>query len=155
MLDKNNICTTVCSSSSKCKSGAGPCNTDDECREGLRCGTRNCPKLSDQNCCYKPNGNNINYFYCIIEKLSKIIILLFVNSYIISDVIDWKPSLPSKKKYFFADRMVKGLGMIAKFSDSFDALDANVWTLMNSFWAYPAKYPGTKVNINFNSSTIN
>ena len=73
MLDKNNICTTVCSSSSKCKSGAGPCNTDDECREGLRCGTRNCPKLSDQNCCYKPNGNNINYFYCIIEsyKLSK------------------------------------------------------------------------------------
>ena len=60
----------------------------------------------------------------------------------------WKPALPSKKKYFFADRMAKGLGMIAKFSDSFDALDASEWTLRNSFWAYPEKYPGTKVNIN-------
>ena len=80
---------------------------------------------------------------------------LFINSYSISEVIDWKPSLPSKKKYFFADRMVKGLGMTAKFSESFDALDANVWTLMNSFWAYPEKYPGTKVDINFNSNTLN
>ena len=44
--------------------------------------------------------------------------------------------------------MAKGLGMIAKFSESFDALDATEWTLRNSFWAYPEKYPGTKVNIN-------
>ena len=61
--------------------------------------------------------------------------------------MEWKPALPSKKKYFFADRMAKGLGMIAKFSDSFDALDATEWTLRDSFWAYPEKYPGTKVNI--------
>ena len=64
--------------------------------------------------------------------------------------MEWKPALPSKKKYFFADRNAKGLGMIAKFSDSFDALDASEWTLRNSFWAYPEKYPGTKVNINLN-----
>ena len=62
--------------------------------------------------------------------------------------MEWKPALPSKKKYFFADRMAKDLGMIAKFSDSFDAIDASIWTLRNSFWAYPEKYPGTKVNIN-------
>ena len=72
--------------------------------------------------------------------------------------MEWKPALPSKKKYFFADRMAKGLGMIAKFSDSFDVLDPSVWTLRNSFWAYPEKYPGTKVNINLKlrlqSSTI-
>ena len=62
--------------------------------------------------------------------------------------MEWKPALPSKKKYLFADRMVKGLGMIAKFSEFFDAFDASEWTLRNSFWAYPEKYPGTKVNIN-------
>ena len=46
----------VCSPTSKCKNGQGHCSIDSDCREGLKCGSRNCNSRGPVNCCYKPEG---------------------------------------------------------------------------------------------------
>ena len=59
---------------------------------------------------------------------------------------DWRPELPRKKKYFFSSREILNFGTVARFSEHFDAKNAEDWTLHNAFWAYPEEYPGTVVN---------
>ena len=67
------ICRSVCSPTSKCNKGMGHCSTDEDCKEDLRCGRKNCIKSESKNCCYRPDGkhnilllpvgNDINYIF--------------------------------------------------------------------------------------------
>ena len=53
-----------CTDGSKCNEMEGDCDSDSQCRDGLKCGTDNCMKNgksggdweSDDDCCYNPNG---------------------------------------------------------------------------------------------------
>ena len=51
----------VCSPTSKCKEGKGHCSVDNDCKDGLRCGRKNCIQDNSKNCCYKPDGNYLFY----------------------------------------------------------------------------------------------
>lgn len=139
----------MCSPTSKCKDGDGHCNMDDHCQEGLKCGRRNCLFNDSENCCYTPDGMNLPFMILHI-LLHAIWYVKYGNHNVTYFVlfkvfVYWKPKLPSPKKYFFATRTVDSEGTVAKFSDSFDTSDAELWTIQNSFWAYPDKYTGTKV----------
>jgi len=55
-----------CNENNKCDVGEGDCDSDDDCMEGLKCGSDNCLSARwfwDENwdsyddCCYKPDAN--------------------------------------------------------------------------------------------------
>ena len=57
------VCTggdSCCTPNNKCGEGEGDCDSDAECRRGLKCGQDNCKQKSGQqwdnsdDCCYKP-----------------------------------------------------------------------------------------------------
>ena len=58
----NSCCTTT----NKCGENEGDCDTDSQCKEGLKCGTDNCIGKSGfqwgaaDDCCYKPGRNLLN-----------------------------------------------------------------------------------------------
>ena len=49
-----------CTGANPCEEHEGDCNSDDECQNGLSCGSNNCPESlgfeSDINCCYVPES---------------------------------------------------------------------------------------------------
>ena len=59
-----------CSSINPCIEDEGDCDHDSECKEGLKCGTDNCPvELQHEpfiDCCYKPCEGN---YCCSAENL--------------------------------------------------------------------------------------
>ena len=81
------------------------------------------------------------------EKICRILKYMVIICLCFSIVLaDWRPELPKKKKYFFSSREILNFGTVARFSEHFDAKNAEDWTLHNAFWAYPEEYPGTVVN---------
>ena len=57
---------SCCTKDKKCSEEQGDCDSDDECQEGLSCGTDNCSKKEGgdwdaaDDCCYKPAGHKLN-----------------------------------------------------------------------------------------------
>ena len=64
-----NLYYLVCSPTSKCKEGKGHCNIDNDCKEGLKCGRKNCIKDDSKNCCYRPNGEFFKNFGYEMDKI--------------------------------------------------------------------------------------
>ena len=72
---------SCCNEANKCDVGEGDCDFDEECLEGLKCGTNNC--LSDfgweedwfsgwdqnDDCCYKPGNNQSNKLFIITKVI--------------------------------------------------------------------------------------
>ena len=63
------VCTggdECCTSSNLCDINEGDCDSDDDCMEGLKCGTHNCLIKtglqwdSTDDCCYKPTKGKIS-----------------------------------------------------------------------------------------------
>ena len=54
---------SCCSPINKCEADDGDCDTDDDCKAGLKCGTKNCKEKSglhwdsDDDCCYEPDDD--------------------------------------------------------------------------------------------------
>ena len=50
-----------CSSTNKCEVGEGDCDSDSDCHDGLKCGTKNCDYSLgyhySYDCCYKATGD--------------------------------------------------------------------------------------------------
>ena len=136
----------VCSPTSKCEEGKGHCSFDEDCKEGLKCGIKNCIKDDSKNCCYRTNGNLI-LLLGIIWMKSKLYIFLLMHNHFSIVIAQVRQELPEKKKYFFSNREVLNYGTFARFSDHFNVENAEKWKLNTAFWAYPEKYPGTVVSV--------
>ena len=56
---------SCCSSDSRCGIYQGDCDNDNECEDGLSCGTNNCPEAfewSHADCCQKGKFHLLKYF---------------------------------------------------------------------------------------------
>ena len=57
---------TCCTSLNRCDIDQGDCDSDNDCKIGLKCGKDNCPKKSNHewdstdDCCYKPMPTKIS-----------------------------------------------------------------------------------------------
>ena len=55
-----NSCCKSNNEALRCGDDEGDCDSDDECKNGLRCGTRDCPlawpPLQPIECCFSENG---------------------------------------------------------------------------------------------------
>ena len=80
----------------------------------------------------------------VINSLIECLYLTVCNSYLA--LANWNQESPILKKYFFSSKAVLNYGSIAKFSNNFDALDANLWKLYIGFKAYSTIFPGTLVS---------
>ena len=55
-----------CTSINPCGEGEGDCDEESDCKEGLKCGNKNCRSMhggdhgisEDYDCCYNPNDDN-------------------------------------------------------------------------------------------------
>ena len=53
-----------CTSSQKCGVNRGDCDSDNDCKRGLKCGKDNCPAgfpTKSYDCCYKPSKGELCY----------------------------------------------------------------------------------------------
>ena len=63
------ICRSVCSPTSKCNENKGHCSSDEDCKDGLKCGRKNCIRNKSRNCCYRPDGKHTPFtFYFKNDK---------------------------------------------------------------------------------------
>ena len=69
---------SCCNEDNKCDVGEGDCDSDDDCLEGLKCGTNNCLSArwfwdedwdSQDDCCYKPGNNETNMLFVIKDVI--------------------------------------------------------------------------------------
>ena len=87
-----------CKSDNPCGENEGDCDSDDECQDGLKCGSNNCPSSlgfdSEIDCCYKPTelmSPNYPYNYpsytsetwLLTASFGSIIILQFNSFHVI------------------------------------------------------------------------
>ena len=79
-------------------------------------------------------------YYSVLECLNLTVCNLHLA------LAKWNQESPILKKYFYSSKAVLNYGSIAKFSDKFDALDANLWKLYIGFKAYSTIFPGTLVS---------